>query len=40
MTSFVTYILAQQAYELIASQAKRFQDLLAVVEEHSLKGCE
>lgn len=39
MTSFVTYILAQ-AYGLIASQAKRFQDLLAVVEEQSSKGCE
>lgn len=39
MTSFVTYILAQ-AYGLIASQAKRLQDLLAVVEEHSLKGFE
>ena len=38
MTSFVTYILAQ-AYGLIASQAKRLQDLLAVMEEHSLKGC-
>lgn len=32
MTFFVTYILAQ-AYGLIASQAKRLQDLLAVVEE-------
>ena len=39
MTSFVTYILAQ-AYGLIASQAKRLQDLIAVVEEHSLKGFE